>query len=102
MKVFQNKKKLRSYKEFLYILPFIILIAVFAYYPLYGWVYAFFDYRPPKPMTINDFVGFKWLFPGIEQCKKTADFYGYQKHLCHERTYHRIFMAASYICCVSE
>lgn len=61
MKLFQNKKKLRSYKEFLYILPFIVLIAVFAYYPLYGWVYAFFDYRPPQPMTIDNFVGLKWF-----------------------------------------
>lgn len=61
MKVFQNKKKLRSYKEFLYILPFIVLIAVFAYYPLYGWVYAFFDYRPPQPMTMENFVGVKWF-----------------------------------------
>jgi putative aldouronate transport system permease protein len=61
MKLFQNKKKLRSYKEFLYILPFIVLIAVFAYYPLYGWVYAFFDYRPPQPMTMDNFVGLKWF-----------------------------------------
>ena len=30
-----NKKKLRSYREFLYILPFLILVAVFSYYPLY-------------------------------------------------------------------
>jgi len=61
MNLFQNKKKLRSYKEFLYILPFIVLIAIFAYYPLYGWVYAFFDYRPPQPMTMANFVGLKWF-----------------------------------------
>ncbi len=61
MKVFSNKKKLRSYKEFLYILPFIILVAVFSYYPLYGWVYAFFDYRPPFPLSMDFFVGLKWF-----------------------------------------
>lgn len=61
MKVFLNKKKVRAYKEFLYILPFIILITIFAYYPLYGWVYAFFDYRPPAPMTMDNFVGLKWF-----------------------------------------
>mgnify|MGYP007007883751 CR=1 FL=1 len=27
---------MRGYREFLYILPFIILVAIFAYYPLYG------------------------------------------------------------------
>ncbi|MDF2941895.1 MAG: carbohydrate transporter rane protein 1, family [Herbinix sp.] len=71
MKVFQNKKKMRAYREFLYILPFIILIAIFAYYPLYGWTYAFFDYRPPKPMTMDDFVGFKWIKSLVENPVKT-------------------------------
>ena len=28
---------------FLYVLPFIVLVLIFAYYPLYGWVYAFFE-----------------------------------------------------------
>jgi putative aldouronate transport system permease protein len=61
MNPFRNKRKLRGYKEFLYILPFIALVAVFAYYPLYGWIYAFFDYRPPQPMTMDNFVGLKWF-----------------------------------------
>ncbi len=56
-----NKKKLRSYREFLYILPFLILVAVFSYYPLYGWIYAFFDYRPPRPFSFDDFQGLKWF-----------------------------------------
>ncbi len=56
-----NKKKLRSYREFLYILPFLILVAVFSYYPLYGWIYAFFDYRPPRPFSFEDFQGLKWF-----------------------------------------
>lgn len=71
MRVFQDKKKLRSYREFLYILPFILLIAVFAYYPLYGWVYAFFDYRPPKPMTMDNFVGLKWFKSMVANPVKT-------------------------------
>ena len=50
---FSNKKKLRGYREFLYILPFLILVLVFSYYPLYGWVYAFFDYKPPAPEPVN-------------------------------------------------
>lgn len=71
MKLFQNKRKLRSYKEFLYILPFIVLVAVFAYYPLYGWVYAFFDYRPPQPMTMDNFVGLKWFKSMVANPVKT-------------------------------
>ena len=56
-----NKKKLRGYKEFLMVLPFIILVLIFAYYPLYGWVYAFYDYKPPAPLSSDLFVGFKWF-----------------------------------------
>ena len=52
---------MRGYREFLYILPFIILVAIFAYYPLYGWAYAFFDYKPPKALSMDDFVGLKWF-----------------------------------------
>jgi len=61
MKKALNKRKVRGFREFLYILPFLILVAIFSYYPLYGWVYAFFDYRPPFPLTWDNFVGLKWF-----------------------------------------
>ena len=61
-----SSKKHRSIKEFLYILPFILLVAIFSYYPLYGWMYAFFDYRPPLPLTIDSFVGLKWFKSMVE------------------------------------
>ncbi|MDR0999363.1 MAG: ABC transporter permease subunit [Clostridiales bacterium] len=54
-------KKMHGYKEFLLILPFIALVAVFAYYPLYGWIYSFFDYQPPLPFSWDSFVGVKWF-----------------------------------------
>ncbi len=76
MKVLQNKKKLRAYREFLYIFPFILLITIFAYYPLYGWVYAFFDYRPPMPMTMDNFVGLKWFKSLVENPVKTKQILG--------------------------
>ena len=66
MNLFQNKKKWNSFKMFLYVLPFIVLVLIFAYYPLYGWVYAFFDYKPPKPFSIHDFVGLKWFKSLVE------------------------------------
>ncbi|MBP7176856.1 MAG: sugar ABC transporter permease [Thermoclostridium sp.] len=68
--IWQNKKKLRSYREFLYILPFLALVAIFSYYPLYGWVYAFFDYRPPFPLTMENFVGFKWFISMVDNSTK--------------------------------
>ncbi|NLM09846.1 MAG: sugar ABC transporter permease [Clostridiaceae bacterium] len=61
MNLLKDRKKARSYREFLYILPFLVLVAIFSYYPLYGWVYAFFDYKPPFPLSMDKFVGFKWF-----------------------------------------
>jgi len=55
-----------SIKKFLYISPFMVLLAVFAYYPLYGWVYAFFDYMPPIPLSHSPFVGLKWFHSLVE------------------------------------
>ncbi|MBO4732016.1 MAG: sugar ABC transporter permease, partial [Spirochaetaceae bacterium] len=54
------------YVEFLYILPILILVAMVSYYPLYGWVYAFFDYKPPFPLSWEKFVGFKWFISMVE------------------------------------
>ena len=52
MNVRNKRKKMQSYREFLYILPFVLLVAVFSYYPLYGWIYAFYDYKPPQPLDL--------------------------------------------------
>ena len=60
-KYFQNKRNRRGFREFLYILPFLSMVAVLSYYPLYGWVYAFFDYKPPFPLSMDQFVGLKWF-----------------------------------------
>jgi putative aldouronate transport system permease protein len=66
MELFQNKKKIESIKKFLYILPFMVILAIFAYYPLYGWIYAFFDYMPPIPLNKSKFVGLMWFHSLIE------------------------------------
>lgn len=68
-----NPRKMRSYKEFLLILPFLAVVALFSYFPLYGWVYAFHDYRPPKPITAETFVGFKWFLTIVNNPVRTAD-----------------------------
>ncbi len=66
MKFIKTARQKNSLKDFLMILPFLILIAVFSYYPLYGWVYAFFDYKPPFPLSWEKFVGFKWFISMVE------------------------------------
>lgn len=55
-----NKKK-ANFKLFLYIAPFMVLVFIFCYYPLYGWIYAFFDYRPPIKLANSRFVGLYWF-----------------------------------------
>ena len=53
---------LTKYKLFLMFLPFIVLAFIFSYLPLYGWRYAFFDYKAgPGALTMDDFVGLKWF-----------------------------------------
>jgi len=41
--------------------PFLLIAFVFQYLPLYGWIYAFFAYNPPKTMTLAQapFIGLK-------------------------------------------
>ena len=68
-----DPRKLRSYREFLYILPFLVLVGLFSYFPLYGWIYAFHDYRPPKPITAETFVGLKWFAYIVSNPVRTAD-----------------------------
>jgi putative aldouronate transport system permease protein len=40
------------------VLPFMILVFLLAYLPLYGWVYSFFNYKPGLPIGRHNFVGF--------------------------------------------
>ncbi len=50
-----------KYKLFLMFLPFGLLAFVFCYLPLWGWRYAFFDYRSGGTLSFDNFVGFKWF-----------------------------------------
>lgn len=67
---FRNKKKRYSLKLALLVLPFLLIPLIFSYYPLYGWIYAFFDYRPPRPLANCDFVAFKWFITLFENQTK--------------------------------
>ncbi|WP_371825338.1 ABC transporter permease [Paenibacillus soyae] len=50
-----------KYRLFLMALPFLALAFVFCYLPLYGWIYAFYDYRPGIPLAQSEFMGFEWF-----------------------------------------
>ncbi len=72
--VSKARKKINpGVKLFLMISPFLILTFVFSYFPLYGWVYSFFNYRPPLSLSQCEFVGLKWfkmIFGNVGQIKQ--------------------------------
>jgi putative aldouronate transport system permease protein len=50
-----------KYQLFLLFLPVLALTFIFAYLPLWGWRYAFFDYKAGGELTSANFVGWKWF-----------------------------------------
>ncbi|MDN4477052.1 ABC transporter permease [Demequina lignilytica] len=51
----------KSFTPFFLILPFLILSFVFAYLPLFGWVYSLYDYKPALGLSGSEFVGLQWF-----------------------------------------
>lgn len=51
--------KQRGFRLFLMIVPFLVLVFLFSYLPLYGWIYAFFNYKPGRPLFSCEFVGWE-------------------------------------------
>lgn len=64
---------LPKFKLFLMTIPFIILIFLFSYLPLWGWRYTFFDYVPGGELTADNFVGFKWFTYLFENSATRSD-----------------------------
>ncbi len=69
MKTTQKKQsaKVKSPREkagfrlFLLTLPVLLGIFIFAYVPLLGWTYAFFDFKPGVSLADSAFIGLKWF-----------------------------------------
>ncbi|MEA4889119.1 MAG: ABC transporter permease subunit [Clostridiaceae bacterium] len=60
--MYQKKRSLRArhgIRPFLMTLPFLIATLIFSYLPLYGWRYAFFDYKAGFKLLDCNFVGLK-------------------------------------------
>jgi len=54
-------KNTERYRLFLYALPFLVLVFMFSYLPLYGWLYSFYNYRPGYELSDTPFVGLQWF-----------------------------------------
>ncbi|MGN0394273.1 MAG: ABC transporter permease subunit [Coprococcus sp.] len=62
-----------KYRLFFLIIPFLALVFMFSYFPLYGWIYSLYDYKAPLKLSQCDFVGLKWfktLFANPTQVKQ--------------------------------
>jgi putative aldouronate transport system permease protein len=51
--------KKAGFRLFLLTVPFFAILFIFSYLPLYGWIYAFYDYHAGMKLHNSTFVGFK-------------------------------------------
>ena len=61
------------YQLFLMLLPFLILVFIFSYLPLWGWRYAFFDYNAGDTLSMDKWVGLKWFKAPFENAATRSD-----------------------------
>ena len=54
----RRSAKADSFRLFLYVLPGILFVILFRYIPLWGWSFAFFQYKPGMKLAQCKFVGF--------------------------------------------
>ena len=54
-------KPRKDYKLLYYALPFMIIVLLFNYIPIFGWIYAFFDYVPGVKLNDSEFVGLEYF-----------------------------------------
>lgn len=62
-----------KFRLFLMYMPFLCLVTVFAYLPLLGWRYAFFDYKVGDTLSMEKFVGFKWFMELVKNPATVRD-----------------------------
>lgn len=48
-----------GFKLFLITVPLLVMVFLFSYLPLAGWIYAFYDYRAGMKLNDCGFVGFR-------------------------------------------
>lgn len=59
--IIQPRSKKKRYQLLWMALPFFVLVIMFNYMPLFGWVYSLFNYKPGIPLFKCDFVGLKYF-----------------------------------------
>ncbi|MDI9521501.1 MAG: ABC transporter permease subunit [Bacillota bacterium] len=57
----QIKPRKKQYQLLLMAAPFLLLVLLFSYVPLFGWSFSLFNYRPGISLLESKFVGFKYF-----------------------------------------
>jgi putative aldouronate transport system permease protein len=52
-------RRREGFRLFLMVLPFMAVTFILSYLPLWGWSYAFFNYKPGIPLSSRNFVGWE-------------------------------------------
>ena len=55
------RKPKKQYKLLFMVLPFMVLVLLFNYVPIFGWIYSVFDYVPGVPILECDFMGLDYF-----------------------------------------
>ncbi len=72
----QREEKLEMEEKFrllLMFLPVLLLTFIFCYLPIYGWRFAFFDYKIGDALTAENFTGLKWFTYLFENAATRSD-----------------------------
>ena len=57
----KSAMKKSGFRLFLMIIPLLALVFMFSYLPLWGWRYAFYDYKAGRALANCEFTGWKWF-----------------------------------------
>ena len=60
-KTHKSAMKKSGFRLFLIVLPLLALAFSFTYLPLWGWRYAFYDYKAGRSLSQCEFTGWKWF-----------------------------------------
>lgn len=56
-----TRKRKKNYRLLLMAAPFLLLVFLFNYVPIFGWIYSVFDYVPGVPLFECDFMGLDYF-----------------------------------------
>ena len=57
----KTKYKKGEWNLFYMVLPFMVLIFMISYVPIFGWIIGFYDFRPGISLIENEFIGLKYF-----------------------------------------